>query len=89
MSSQGFLPPGEHLTWTFTKPLIVIEHGIPAEPVWHEMQKDLASRSSESRFLTATKSSHYIQKLQPTLVIDAVREVLHESERPEGTVPHP
>jgi len=45
MLSLGFLHPGEHLKWRFTKPLIVIEHGIPPEPLWHEMQLDLASRS--------------------------------------------
>jgi hypothetical protein len=72
MVSQGFLPPGEHLTWHFSKPLIVIEHGMPLEPVWHSMQLDLASRSSRSRFITAIHSSHYIQRLQPQLVIDAV-----------------
>lgn len=75
MASQGFLPPGEHLTWRFSKPLIVIEHGTPPEPVWHEMQKDLASRSPSGRLLTATRSSHYIQKLQPQIVIDAVHSI--------------
>ena len=33
MASQGFLPQGKHLTWHFSKPLVVIEHGIPPEPV--------------------------------------------------------
>ena len=75
MVSQGFLRPGQHLAWRFSKPLIVIEHGTPPEPVWHEMQEDLASRSSKSRFITASQSSHYIQKLQPQLVIDAVRSI--------------
>jgi pimeloyl-ACP methyl ester carboxylesterase len=70
MASQGFLPPGQRLTWRFSKPLIVIEHGIPPEPVWHAMQKDLASRSPSGQILTATRSSHYIQKLQPQLVVD-------------------
>jgi pimeloyl-ACP methyl ester carboxylesterase len=82
MLSQGFLPPGEHLKWRFTKPLIVIEHGVPPEPVWHEMQLDLAGRSKRSRFLTATDSSHYIQKLQPQLVIDAV----HTLEESQGSL---
>jgi len=78
MASQGFLPPGEHLAWHFSKPLIVIEHGTPPEPVWHEMQEDLASRSPKGRFITATHSSHYIQKLQPQLVIDAVHLITSE-----------
>lgn len=79
MEAGGFLPPEEHLQWHFSKPLIVIEHGIPNEPVWHAMQEDLASRSPEGRLITATKSSHYIQKLQPDLVIESIRNVFSES----------
>jgi pimeloyl-ACP methyl ester carboxylesterase len=78
MVSQGFLPSGKHLTWHFSKPLIVIEHGTPPEPVWHEMQQDLASRSPKAQFVTATHSSHYIQKLQPQLVIRAVHSITTE-----------
>ena len=78
MASQGFLPPGEHLAWRFAKPLVVIEHGIPPEPVWHQMQVDLASRSPKAQFITATHSSHYIQKLQPELVIEAVHSILSD-----------
>lgn len=80
MLSQGFLPPLQHVQWKFSKPLIVLEHGIPSDPVWHEMQLDLASRSPEGRLVKATESSHYIQKLQPDLVIAAVGEVLTRSE---------
>lgn len=79
MRAQGFLPPEEHLQWHFTKPLIVLEHGIPPEPVWHAMQKDLASRSPQGKLITATQSSHYIQKLQPQLVIESIRSVVRFS----------
>ena len=79
MASEGFLPPDERLQWHFSKPLIVLEHGIPPEPVWHAMQVDLASRSPKGKLITATQSSHYIQKLQPDLVIQSVRTVLSES----------
>ena len=85
MASQGFLPLGQHLAWRFTKPLIVIEHGAPPEPVWHEMQQDLASRSPKSRFITATNSSHYIQKLDPQRVIDAVHSMTG-SRTPSGGI---
>ena len=81
MRSEGFLPPGERLRWTFGKPLVVIEHGIPPEPVWHAMQLDLASRSPQSNFVTATNSSHYIQKLQPQLVIEAIRDVFRDCQK--------
>ncbi|WP_263354571.1 alpha/beta fold hydrolase [Acidicapsa acidisoli] len=79
MSWQGFLPPEQHLSWHFTKPLIVLEHGIPIEPVWHGMQEDLAHRSPEGKLITATQSSHYIQKLQPELVVESIRTVLSQS----------
>jgi len=79
MEAEGFLPPEERLQWHFSKPLIVIEHGIPDEPVWHAMQEDLAVRSPKGRLITATKSSHYIQKLHPDLVIESIRTVLSES----------
>lgn len=79
MEAEGFLPPGKHLQWHFSKPLIVIEHGIPDEPVWHAMQKDLAARSPRGRLIAATKSSHYIQNLQPDLVIESIQTVLSEA----------
>jgi pimeloyl-ACP methyl ester carboxylesterase len=79
MSTQGFLPPEKHLQWHFAKPLIVLEHGIPPEPVWHAMQEDLASRSPEGKLITAKESSHYIQKLQPQLVIDSIRAIVSRS----------
>jgi pimeloyl-ACP methyl ester carboxylesterase len=79
MSAQGFLPPEQHSQWHFTKPLIVLEHGIPPEPVWHAMQEDLASRSPEGKLIKAKESSHYIQKLQPQLVIDSIRTIVSRS----------
>jgi pimeloyl-ACP methyl ester carboxylesterase len=80
--AEGFLPPGRRLQWHFTKPLIVLEHGVPPEPVWHAMQEDLASRSPVGRLITATGSSHYIQKLDPELVIESIRTVLLQSQSP-------
>jgi hypothetical protein len=40
------------------------------------MQEDLAARSPKGKLITATKSSHYIQKLQRGLVIESIRAVL-------------
>jgi pimeloyl-ACP methyl ester carboxylesterase len=79
MSAAGFLPAKEILAWHFSRPLIVIEHGIPREPVWHSMQKDLASRSPQGKLITATGSSHYIQLQQPQIVIRSIRTVLTEA----------
>jgi thioesterase domain-containing protein len=75
IEAEGFLAPQQRLSWHFSKQLVVLEHGIPPEPVWHAMQEDLASRSPQGKLITAEHSSHYIQKLQPELVIQSVREV--------------
>jgi pimeloyl-ACP methyl ester carboxylesterase len=85
MSAQGFLPPDEHLDWHFSKPLIVLEKGIPPEPVWHEMQEDLARRSPEGKLVIATHSKHYIQKDDPELVIESIRTVLAQSVHKQPT----
>jgi pimeloyl-ACP methyl ester carboxylesterase len=79
MEEEGFWASHERLEWHFAKPLIVLEHGIPDEPVWHAMQEDLASRSPKGKLIMAAKSSHYIQRLQPDLVIESIRTVLSQS----------
>ena len=43
---------------------------------WMELHKDIASRSSNSHWIIAEKSTHYIQRDQPDLVIAAVNEVI-------------
>lgn len=59
------------------KPLIVLTSGSnDADPAWHRLQKELASRSSTSKHIVATGSGHYIQDDRPALVIDALREVV-------------
>jgi pimeloyl-ACP methyl ester carboxylesterase len=42
---------------------------------WRELQKDLASRSTHGEFRLAETSGHFIQRDQPELVIQAVRDV--------------
>ena len=91
LRAQGFLPRNERLTWRFDKPLIVIEHGeIPktaasdpmakqSEAVFHVLQKDLATRSKYGELRKAEKSGHYIQRDQPELVVQAIRDVVRES----------
>ena len=75
MQAIGYLPPEHRLQWHFSKPLIVLEHGIPSEPVWHQMQQDLARRSPQGKLITAKQSRHYIQEQQPELVIESVLEI--------------
>ena len=89
--AQGFLPGKEKLVWYFDKPLIVIEHGeMPSsaasdlmakqsEAVFHTLQQDLVSRSIYGQLQEAKKSGHYIQRDQPELVVQAIKDVMRES----------
>ena len=78
-------------------PLTVIRHGIPnlfarmpaeqakqAEQVWQELQAELTQLSSNSRMLVAEKSGHGIQIDQPSLVVDAIRQIV---EKTRGALP--
>lgn len=89
--SQGFLSGNERLAWHFDKPLVVIEHGeMPpsaasdpmakqSEAVFHVLQKDLANRSKHGQLREAKTSGHYIQRDQPELVTQSIRDVIKES----------
>ena len=89
--SQGFLVGNERLVWRFDKPLIAIEHGgMPpsaasdpmakqSEVVFHVLQKDLAGRSKYGQLREAKTSGHYIQRDQPELVTQSIRDVMRES----------
>src|SRR5262249_13800903 len=89
-----YVPENESLTWHFDKPLVVIEHGqIPpsaasdpmakqSEVVFHFLQKDLAGRSKYGQLREAKKSGHYIQRDEPELVIQSIKDVIRESARP-------
>jgi pimeloyl-ACP methyl ester carboxylesterase len=91
--ANGFLPPNQHLNWRFDKPLIVIEHGQMAsgaasdpmaqqsETVFHDLQRDLASRSKYGRLRQAKQSIHYIQRDQPDVVLHGIMDVIRESKR--------
>ena len=43
--------------------------------IWREFQRDLAKRSTHGGFRLAEKSGHFIQRDQPELVIQAIRDV--------------
>lgn len=44
-----------------------------------EMQKDLAARSTNNKFLFGEKSGHLIQQDEPELVVDAIRQVVEST----------
>lgn len=75
--------------WRATIPLVVLTHGTkPSAPpgrqaqadalekVWVDLQRELVTRSPSATQVIATRSGHYIHRDEPTLVIDAVRQVL-------------
>ena len=75
--------------WHTDIPLVVLTHGVvnpgdygipsmaaKGEALRLEMQEALARLSSRSKHIIAEKSGHYIQRDQPQLVIDSVRQVV-------------
>jgi pimeloyl-ACP methyl ester carboxylesterase len=57
--------------------------GLSAEEmaeIWAEMHAELASLSSRGKVVPAEESSHFIQCLQPDLVIDAILEVIEDTQ---------
>jgi pimeloyl-ACP methyl ester carboxylesterase len=59
-----------------TTPLVVITAGNNDTGEWHRLQKDLLTRSSNSRRVVAERSGHIVQDDRPDLVIAAIREVV-------------
>ena len=49
--------------------------------IWTEFQKDLAKRSDHGEYRVAAKSGHWIQRDQPELVIQAIRDVCRMAAR--------
>jgi pimeloyl-ACP methyl ester carboxylesterase len=84
-----FVKTGEHLEWRTELPLIVLGHGKPFprakqmteeqwaawDHIWRAFQEDLAKRSTHGEFRLAEESGHFIQRDQPELVIQAIRDV--------------
>jgi len=74
------------------KPLVVLtrslktlpddtERYVQATEHWKEMQKDLASRSTDSKHIIAEKAGHVIQKDEPELVVNAIRQVVEATRK--------
>jgi len=62
------------------RPLIVLasDQNMTATPYWAEAQRRQAALSTNGRLIVPAGSVHYIHWEQPTLVIDAVRQVIEE-----------
>lgn len=48
---------------------------------WHELQKDLASKSIKSKHIIAERSGHMIHLEQPEIIIHAVRDMVTEYQK--------
>lgn len=64
-------------------PVVVIAEGKPRHPymqenltLWHELQNELASLSSDGRFVIAENSAHFIHRTEPELILSAVSDVI-------------
>jgi pimeloyl-ACP methyl ester carboxylesterase len=62
------------------RPLIVLasEQNMTATPYWAEAQHRQAALSTNGRLIVPAGSVHYIHWEQPTMVIDAVRQVIED-----------
>ena len=63
------------------RPLIVLASGqnMTQDPQWPEAQRRLAALSTNGRLIVVPSSGHYIQLEKPTVVIDAVRQVVAQA----------
>jgi hypothetical protein len=90
LADTFFIKPGEKLDWETKLPVLVLEHGKPGpglrqltaeqnaalDRIWTELQRDLAKRSPKGEYRLAAESGHFIQRDQPELVIQAIRELI-------------
>ena len=51
------------------------EQFVAWDRIWREFQQDLAKRSTHGEFRIAEKSGDFIQRDQPEIVIQAIRDV--------------
>ncbi|QFF99353.1 alpha/beta hydrolase [Psychrobacillus glaciei] len=65
-------------------PLIVLSAGKKAhyskesQELWHEMQKGILEISTNSEFIIAENSAHYIQNDEPKIVIEAIKRMIEK-----------
>jgi len=65
--------------WLGSIPLTVLTRAplpLLSEPVWAQMQEELAALSSDSMHVHAERGGHYLQLDEPDLVIQAIRDLV-------------
>jgi pimeloyl-ACP methyl ester carboxylesterase len=60
-------------------PLVVLTAGSNDSDIWRRLQRDLLTRSSNSRHLIVEGSGHYIQADAPAVVIESILEVVRRA----------
>jgi pimeloyl-ACP methyl ester carboxylesterase len=63
-------------------PLVVLRRGRRTNDVLNQREADLVALSSVGKLVVATESDHEIQLYQPDLVVQAIRDVIGESQAP-------
>ncbi len=83
VTSLGDLPLVliSHAPTSMIDPSLAPELSVQIQQVWTKLQNNLASLSSNSTHIIATKAGHYIQVDEPQLVIDAILKVIAESKK--------
>jgi pimeloyl-ACP methyl ester carboxylesterase len=54
---------------------------VKAHKIWHELQHDLVTKSTNAKQIMAHNSAHVIQKYEPEIIVEAVREMISLSDR--------
>lgn len=67
-------------------PIVALDAGKIENPIWLELRRDIAQRSTNSMLIVADKSWHSIHKFQPDVVIRAI-ELVVESARSNEPMP--
>jgi pimeloyl-ACP methyl ester carboxylesterase len=72
-------------------PLIVISHrvredgrSVRRDKLWMDMQQELATRTTRAQLVIADTDDHYVQLVEPDIVVTAIRTVLAETRTGSG-----
>lgn len=76
VTSLGDMPMIVLASSEFRRRILDPRFGSYMQDMWHELQRDLARMSSNSKFVAVEDSGHFIQIDQPQVVTDAIRELI-------------
>jgi len=70
-SYHGYKNPNKTFTILYNDKLVTMSAG-EDQRIWEKLQNNLAKLSNQSVHMYAAYSGHYIQKEQPSIVVDAI-----------------